>query len=228
VKIEGDSSRVPAADKFPVLKLNAARTFQTGIYPYSLMTSVFARLDQSLRPSKVTNSVQEWCGHTFHELVIHDETMTETRHSYFGGEGDQTKRHRLAKTTIFSDALPILLRELQGEWMKPGEIRGVIAIPSLMTLRLRHRPLDIESLEITKSASPTMLATKVGPLQARRWKVVSIAAGEVSYWIEEAWPRRILRWESRDETADIQGTTRLPYWELHKEGDEKYLKALGF
>ena len=31
----------PGADTVPVLKLNATRKFNTGIYPYSVMTSVF-------------------------------------------------------------------------------------------------------------------------------------------------------------------------------------------
>ncbi len=35
VKIEGDSKSIPAKEKYPVLKLNFVRTFQTGIYTYN-------------------------------------------------------------------------------------------------------------------------------------------------------------------------------------------------
>ena len=57
-------------DAVTVLKLNATRKFLTGIYPYSMMTSVFTPIDANsdARAIKITTSSQEWCGHTFTQL----------------------------------------------------------------------------------------------------------------------------------------------------------------
>lgn len=50
-----------------VLKLNFVKKFNTGIYPYSMMTSTFLPID-STYSLKVSSSSQEWCGHTYMEL----------------------------------------------------------------------------------------------------------------------------------------------------------------
>jgi hypothetical protein len=48
------------------------------------------------------------------------------------------------------------------------------------------------------------------------------------FWIEQAYPHRIVRWElSPDLGAELTGTSRLEYWKLHRNGDESYLKSLG-
>jgi hypothetical protein len=48
---------------YPVLKLNAVRKFQTGIYDYSVLTSTFARTAAGFPVAKLSFSIQEWCGH---------------------------------------------------------------------------------------------------------------------------------------------------------------------
>ena len=63
VKFEGGSK----SPKTGVLKLNWIERFNTGIYDYSLMTSVFSPVDQS-PVLKVTCSVQDWCGQAFVQL----------------------------------------------------------------------------------------------------------------------------------------------------------------
>ena len=39
-----------------MLKLNAVRQFRTGVYDYSLMTSVFARVGRTFTPAKVASA----------------------------------------------------------------------------------------------------------------------------------------------------------------------------
>ncbi|MEO2100234.1 MAG: septum formation inhibitor Maf, partial [Flavobacteriaceae bacterium] len=51
-----------------VLKLNRTKKFLTGIYPYSIMTSIFSRLGQSKPLVKTTTSIQEWCGQAYLQL----------------------------------------------------------------------------------------------------------------------------------------------------------------
>src|SRR5690606_14705037 len=58
-----------ASDQDPVvMKLNFTRKFITGIYPYSVMTSVFYPVNSDNHAVKVSASVQEWCGHVYMEL----------------------------------------------------------------------------------------------------------------------------------------------------------------
>lgn len=51
----------------PILKLIFTKKFYTGIYPYSLMSSIFTPIDIIQYPHtlKVTASTQEWCGQVY-------------------------------------------------------------------------------------------------------------------------------------------------------------------
>lgn len=72
-----------------VLKLNRTKKFNTGIYPYSIMTSLFTRLGQKKPLAKITTSVQEWCGQAYTQLNRR-ETLQISSHSYFEGEADRS------------------------------------------------------------------------------------------------------------------------------------------
>ncbi len=89
VKLDRPAS---ADDRVPVLKLNFTKKFNTGIYPYSMMSSVFTPMDSfEADPAtlKVTTSSQEWCGHTFTQLNRTTDGYHVTELSYFEAEGDQ-------------------------------------------------------------------------------------------------------------------------------------------
>lgn len=71
-----------------ILKLNSTKKFQTGIYPYSIMSSTFYPVKDNSHALKITNSVQEWCGQVYAQL--NNKTDFEiSSYSYFGSEGDQ-------------------------------------------------------------------------------------------------------------------------------------------
>lgn len=78
-------------DAVKVLKLNALREFNTGVYPYTVMTSAFSPVDRDRHPRtlKITTSVQEWCGHAFVQLNLLDDRYRVHQYSYFESEGDQ-------------------------------------------------------------------------------------------------------------------------------------------
>ena len=81
-------------DKANVLKLNFTKKFNTGIYPYSMMLSVFSPVDpyNETHAIKTTMSSQEWCGHVFTQLNQDDDHYNIASYSYFEVEGDeQTK-----------------------------------------------------------------------------------------------------------------------------------------
>jgi hypothetical protein len=224
VKIEGDTTATPSSQKIPILKLNAVRDFQTGIYPYHILTSVFARIDRPQTISKISFSAQEWCGHTYHQLIQKGMTLHETVHSYFGGEADQTKRWSIPPDVIYEDAFPILVRELQGEWLKPGEKRVLPLAPSLMFLRLNHKPFAWQQVTIEKSALLMKLPSPLKePRSGYRWTLTTPQT-TWTYWVENNSPHRILGWQNTlGEIGSIRESKRLPYWALHENGDETQL-----
>ncbi len=78
-------------DAVKVLKLNALREFNTGVYPYTVMTSVFTPVyrDRYPRTLKINTSVQEWCGHAFVQLNRLDDQYYVQQYSYFERDGDR-------------------------------------------------------------------------------------------------------------------------------------------
>jgi hypothetical protein len=65
------------------MKLNEVRDFQTGIYDYNVLTSVFARVAAGWPVAKLSFSSQEWCGHVYHQLIPRNDRVAEVFHSYF-------------------------------------------------------------------------------------------------------------------------------------------------
>ena len=114
----------------PVLKLNATKNFETGIYPYSIMQSTFYPISNTTHALKVSCSVQEWCGHVYTQL--NNRSQFEIRsHSYFENEADQN--FTLDKA-ILENELWTQLR-MSPEDLPVGDIE---VIPSLEFIRLKH------------------------------------------------------------------------------------------
>ncbi len=117
----------------PVLKLNLTKNFVTGIYPYSIMTSVFNPLENSDHAIKISNSVQEWCGQTY--LQLNNKNDFEIMgHSYFQGEADQNLN--LEKTWLEDEVWNII--RLNPKELPIGKIE---MIPSFESIHLRHKEL---------------------------------------------------------------------------------------
>ncbi|WP_127846235.1 septum formation inhibitor Maf [Psychroflexus aestuariivivens] len=71
-----------------VMKLNATKSFNTGIYPYHILESTFLPLIEKRPVLKIASSTQEWCGQTYAQLN-HRDNFEIVSHSYFEGEADQ-------------------------------------------------------------------------------------------------------------------------------------------
>ena len=123
----------PNDSNIPVMKLNATKKFNTGIYPYSIMQSVFYPVADNQHAIKISNSMQEWCGHIYAQLN-NREKYNITSHSYFQREADQNfsidkdilENELWAKIRINPDNLP------------KGDIR---IIPSFEYSRLKHKEI---------------------------------------------------------------------------------------
>ncbi|SHI33240.1 septum formation inhibitor Maf [Aquimarina spongiae] len=119
------------ANNIPVLKLNATKKFNTGIYPYSIMQSTFYPVSNDRHAIKVSSSMQEWCGHVYAQLN-NREQFEIMSHSYFQGEADQELK---VDKAILENELWTQLR-IAPDQLPIGKVE---IIPSFEYTRLRHK-----------------------------------------------------------------------------------------
>ena len=227
LRVKADAGKHPPSDVYPVLKLNAVRDFQTGIYDYNVMTSVFARVEPGWPVAKVSFSSQEWCGHVYHHLIPKAGRLGGISHSYFDGEADGRDDLALPDGGVMEDAVPILIRGWMGEWVPRGASRTLPFLPSLLRSRLDHRTLAWGQATVTRAQAPSRVTVPAGGFEVDTWAVAEQGGRTVTYSVESAPPYRLVRWSASDgEEASLLGSERLPYWELNKPGGEKWLKNL--
>ena len=137
-QVKLDDPSLHRNDALPVLKMNHTRKFNTGIYPYSMMTSAFTATQYAKYPFmvKATTTSQEWCGHTFLQFnKLRDRAYTVQSNSYFETEGDHKTE---VEASLFEDQLWSMIR-IDPTSLPIGE---VALIPSQIYLRLRHVPIE--------------------------------------------------------------------------------------
>ena len=228
LRVKADPGRHPAADVYPVMKLNAVRHFQTGIYDYKVMTSSFLRVASGWPVAKVSFSSQEWCGHVYHQLLPRGGKVDGVYHSYFDGEADGQDNLAQPEGGVYEDALPILLRGWGTVYLRPGESRKVAFLPSLLHARLDHKKLAWGQATISRSAATIRLKVPAGAYDASVWTVAEEGGRTVTYQIEAAAPYRLVRWSAdTGEEAVLLGSTRLSYWKLNGPGGESHLPEIG-
>jgi len=237
-RVKADDPRVNPGDVFEALKVNLVRDFQTGIYDYNTMVSAFCR-SRDFSPVKVSFSAAEWCGHVYQEIVFLPHRVTDLVRSYFEGES-ASRSLQWKKGGVAEDLLFVLLRGLRGPFLAPGETRSIPFLPSPFYSRLVHRRVAWTTATVERSAAPERIRVPAGTFEADV-TVVRVADGRVGrFWIERAHPHRILKWAwsppaktatrmgaDGADTGELTGSKRLPYWELHQNGDERYLRDLG-
>jgi hypothetical protein len=175
---------------FDVLKLNATKKFNTGIYPYSIMQSTFSPLSVDAHAVKVTSSTQEWCGQTYMQLNNRDQFKISS-HSYFEGEADQNlsldqsflENEIWTKLRIDPDKLPL------------GEQK---VIPDFSYLRLFHKPIKAYDAEITQQNNNDTLVTTLKYKSLNRILYI---------YQENTFPYIILKWEEKSNENDKNFTT---------------------
>ena len=232
-RVKADPGKHPAADEFPAMKLNLIEDYQTGIYDYNDMTSTFVALAPvngrpAGSPVKISFSSQEWCGHTYRQLLFDANNIRSVSHSYFDGEGDRQGPMAYPVDGISEDQLLLWARGQAGPRLAPGEKREVQLLMSLQAARQQHVPLEWRRAQLSRSASQHQLSVAAGRFAVEVWSASVPGAITRSIYIEAAQPRRIVRWESSNgERADLLGSGRMKYWEMNREGYESALQKLG-
>lgn len=224
VKLESEKN-----DRFApgVLKVNFVKKFITGLYPYSMMTSVFTPVDLANWPHslKVTTSSQEWCGHTFTQLNWTDPGYRLREFSYFEREGD----------TDFSVAPDLLEDEVWTRLRIDPEslpVGRVNVQPGLMVSRLQHTANKPVQAVTRREPLP---ADSEGKKMARYTLAYANPARTLMIDYRADFPHEIMGWsETYSDFGTVLTTTatrtnvlHADYWKLHALKDTVLRKDLG-
>jgi hypothetical protein len=243
--VKVDDPAANPSDTFEALKLNLVRHFQTGIYDYHTIVSLFTR-SRDFAPVKVAFSCAEWCGQVYEEDVFGtggaggSQGITGFFRSYFEDESANI-RLPARRGGVEEDDLFILLRGLRGDYLPPGGTRSVALFPSPFIRRLAHRPAGWVAAGIGRAPHPQRVVVPAGTFDAVLYTVRVEDGRTGRFWIEAPYPHRILRWtwtavpgkgtgrmagDGLDE-GELIRSARLPYWRLNHPGDESYLREIG-
>ena len=198
-----DNPEAAGADRVPVLKLNAIRRYQTGIYDYSMMMSVFTPTQgTNRRPLKTTCTIQDWCGHAFTQTDASSDGVFRVRQfSYFETEGDTDE---LVNAALSEDGLWTQLR------LDPASLNGIetTLLPPAFYSRLYHKPYQ---------AQKAQLNIKKGEKESTLHVVYSDIPRKLDIRFETAAPYRILGWTETDgdkllSRGTLKKTMMSDYW----------------
>lgn len=221
-QVKLDDASKAGTDKLPILKLNATKSFLTGIYPYTIINSIFTPIDLS-GTVKTSCSVQEWCGHTFMQINKTKEGFKTQQYSYFESEGDNqsTLPH-----SLLEDELWTMLR-IDPSKVPQGKLN---LVRSNQAVRLMHKPCQVISANVAKREADLGNGQRVAALD------VNTDDKKLTIYYDKDFPHAIKGW---DETyAEFGGkalttkarlikSMRLPYWKLHNNEHSIYRDSLG-
>lgn len=208
-----------------VLKMNIDREFTTGIYDYSMMSSVFTPITehQWQKPIKVSTSSQEWCGHSWTQLNQISTGYDFKQYSYFESEADQ--QFELGKVLI-EDGIWNQIR-LNPEQIDTGKSK---MLPSTQYIRFSH--IDAKPYDMKIIKKDYMLQDMPG----ENLKSLTLNYPELNRSLEiiyeAAYPHMISGFkDSRKNnqlvtTAKRKASIRLDYWNKNGVQDSSYRKSL--
>lgn len=190
-------------ENISILKLNATKKFNTGIYPYSIMQSTFYPVSNNKHAIKVSSSIQEWCGHVYTQLNNKDQFEVMS-HSYFEREADENIKLEKA---ILENELWTQLR-IDPKSLPTGNLQ---IIPSFEYSRLRHKSIKAYNA----SANLTTDSYKINYPELNRTLTINF---------NPKFPHDILSWEeslgSLTTKAKKLKTIKSAYWNKNSNSDE--------
>lgn len=220
-------------DAVKVLKLNLVKKFNTGIYKYSIMESIFTPVDLINYPNtvKLTSSSQEWCGHVFTQLNLNDSSYDVNQYSYFESEGD--KNFSLNKT-ILEDEIWTRIR-INPKSLPLGEIS---LLPSLLISRLKHQELQVVKANASLGEIPG-IAGQPGKVLMQYKLEFPDSNREFKITFDKNFPHEIISWEEKYKSgfgpiaktlitkAEKNKSLFTDYWNKNKTLDITLRKELG-
>ncbi len=229
-QVKNDYYRNP--NTAPIMKSNQIRRFTTGIYDYSVFTSVFTptAVEEFPQTLKVTMSSQDWCGQTYDQLNLRDGQYRSELHSYFEAEADKVESKR---ADFLEDEVMTRIR------MAPDRlpVGNFSVIPALHYLRLTHKTYDTYQAAATlEDYTGTDFPSAQGRLRAYTLRYPEFER-EVVYVFSAAPPYYLEGWldtypDGREGSllttkAVRTGTLLEPYWQQQAAADRDKRRLLG-
>ena len=220
-QVKLDNAEAAGDDKVTVLKLNFTKKFVTGIYPYSMMSSVFTPVERAQFPHslKATMTSQEWCGQVFSQMNLRGNEFDVHSYSYFEQEGDT---HFELKNVLLEDEVWNIIR-LEPDHLPTGKIE---IIPGLFHTRLHHVKQQVmEATAIRDEKKDQITYTLTYPEQ----RTLAIT-------FEKNFPHKILGWtekfkgrdgEMMTTTATFDKMLHTDYWTKNKKEFHYLRDSLG-
>ncbi len=216
-----------------ILKMNFTNRFNTGIYTYSPMTSVFSPLDIAQFPHslKVSTSVQEWCGHVYSQINLMKNSYRIQTHSYFEKEADEDYK---IDAVWLEDELWTRIR-INPETLPIGDIQ---MIPGSIYSRFVHKTMAAKKA----IASKTEMASDhehQGPIIRYQVEYPSEQRTFILNY-KKNFPHEITSFEGiyKDGFGDKakvlhtigikKNSLMLDYWNKNSAADSTYRRDLGF
>ena len=202
----------------PILKLNSTKKFTTGIYPYSLMTSIFSPIDVNQEAIKISFSSQEWCGNTFVQLNNREKFEIDF-YSYFESNAD---RELTLEKNVLENELWNQLR-INPKNIKKGRYK---VIPSMEFLALNHQKIKAYDAEINLIEKDDFLYFSAYYPTLKR---------KLSIQLTKNFPYTIESWEETTNSRGKKLTTKAEkiktiqsaYWTKNSVTDIEERKELG-
>lgn len=220
-QVKLDHPETAGDDRLPVLKLNLVKKFNTGIYPYSMMLSVFVPVDINNYPDavKVTANVQEWCGITFMQINHRGNDYRVAWNSYFESEGDQTKSFA---NCITEDGLWNLIR-IAPDRLPQGAVQ---LLPGSLYTRMTHLPLSVQPASLSLKEAGDVFVYTIDYTSQKH---------TINIRFEKNFPYQITGWDESfpgfdgkllTTTATLDKTIMNDYWVHHNNADRVLRKQL--
>lgn len=226
VKYDGISTEEEA---ITVLKLISTRNFFTGLYPYSIMTTVFTPVfTENNTPLKITTSSQDWCGQSYMQINNRGGGYDVEGYSYFQSEGDRDFK---LDGAFLEDEIWNRIR-INPESLPVGEIE---IVPSTKFIKLSLQ--DIE---------PQKASAGIVKMEDKRYPGISLTKYDIDYlatdrkiqiMFESEFPHRILEWKEKQKDkhngsgylttkATYANELFIDYWNHSSIADSTYRQEL--
>ena len=202
----------------PILKLNSTKKFETGIYPYSMMTSTFSPINLNKKAIKISFSAQEWCGNTF--VQLNNKIKFDINfYSYFENNYD---RKITLKKDVLENHIWNSLR-INPYRIKKGKYK---IIPSFEFLAMNHLKIKAYEAEVNLLEKDEFIYLSINYPNLKR--EITIRTTNKFPYIIESWEEVFIKKEKKlVTTAKKIKTIQSAYWKKNGVTDTKERKILG-
>lgn len=213
-----------STENITVLKMNATKKFNTGVYPYSIMTSSFLPVSNPKASLKISSSAQEWCGQEYIELVNKKDNFKLDNFSYFQGNSFRDKL--IDKNIVLEDDIWSKIR------ITPHNLPlgNFTALPSLVYLRFSHNDIKTYKANAKLIKGDQLNIYQIKYPELNRTLEITFENSfpyKITGWIETYYSGWGANKKKLSTKATLIKTLNIPYWEKNKNKDLYLRKELG-